>query len=77
MSRFKSSKSIVNWLDQRKVVMFNDGWFTFFYKMIKGRLHVYNRFYRRWVFCHYLDINSFFLDMNNWYKSKHSEIKWI
>lgn len=77
MSKFKSKKSIVNWLNQRKVIMYSNFGFTYFYKMIKGRLYVYNRPDKRWEMCIYDDIEGFFSNTNNWYKSKQSEMRWI
>jgi hypothetical protein len=74
MSRFKSSKSIINWLNQRKMIMFSRYGFTFFYKMIKGRLHCYDRTCSEWKPCDYYNIHEFFLTMDNWYKTKHSEV---
>lgn len=77
MSEFRSVKSIINWLNQRKLIKYEDRMFTFYYKLIEGRLYTYSAFYKEWKSCQYYDLCEFLHDKDNWYKSKHSEMKWI
>ena len=74
MKSFKSKQSIINWLNQRKVIKYSFLGFVFFYKIINGKLNVYLRSDKRWIACNHDCLDDFFSDTTHWYKTKQSEI---
>jgi hypothetical protein len=76
MSSFKSKKTIISWLRQRKYIKFSYLGFTWFYKMnSKGEVLFFKRSDRTWAKTTFNEHNNdWFIDVNKWFKTKKSEV---